>query len=180
MQKDTKEDTETSKKVLIITSKKDAPIALAFEKVLSLLGFSITCSTFDQIVTPPKDTIRYPSEAGGEWEVSSNQSGENPSRKPLHNFGVYVIEAMSQDSTALPLWILTVRGAENIFRDKKVIVVGSGNRHLKDTGVLILADLFDGRKVDGIREFIRSSFKDTKEDLSTLAKRVLGAGHGHK
>lgn len=156
-------------------------IARAIQQVFELVGIRSLLRSYDEIETPPRKVVRYKPAAGDEWLLKLKEAGQDGEEAIcLFSFERYVFVMLNEQSAALALRILTLRGAIERLKNKHVIFVDT-KKHLANTGHFDIACLFDdnNRLTDSIYSLanllsfskINNHFKAFMKDVSHENRR---------
>lgn len=161
------------KKVLIIYSDQDNEHSIIIEscqQVIALAGMSSEKCLYENIVPPPEKVVRYPRVAGEEWEVIN----EEKLRLKLNSFDSYIFISLSDKTAGLALWALTLRGAENIYGNKPVVVIDPA-KLLQDNALPDILKLLNDSRDSGRERIVYP--KDA--NISSLFARLMNeVSHG--
>jgi len=168
-----------NKKVLILCNDKEGIglVTRAWNLSLELLNIESSIVDYEDIKNPIPAVKRYPPKPGEEWEVELSQA----QREKLSDYGGYILISFSQQSAALALWMLTLRGAQNIYGNKRVIIVDPLNNILKEHDELSdLSDFLKGAAIKGgVRKLITE--KCCEKKIQILSSDLFAeVDHGKK
>jgi hypothetical protein len=156
--------------VLIVRSSSDigsATVSKAFEKVTALFGLRAEICDYENIVLPNDEIKRFPPEAGSEWSVK--QADET--RKQLSEYQVYVLLALSDNSSSSALKMLTLRGENRIFGKKQVVIVDP-ERRISSGGFPSILGLIDQNgRFTTLQEYFK--LQNNKDKIGKLFTRLM-------